>query len=375
MGPTILFIYNEIIELAKTNEVLLLTTNRIKEYEQSYPFENIKVISYAPNKVINKINWILERRNIYFNRKNLTFSKELNSLINSFNPDIIHGHFGYESMILLENLKRFPAPIFISFHGYDANEMLKRKCYVKKLNYYIDYFNITPIYVSNYMKKDMENAGIHLKNAHLLYYGTNMNYFKPSEQKKTNEKFTFLQISSVIESKGQTYTLQAFKKFLDSEKDKKYKLIIAGGGHLLEQIKNEVKNLELMDYVEFTGLITYKEVQLLLQDADAFVHHSITSSTGKKEGIPNALMEAMAMELPVISTFHAGIPELIEDGVNGYLVKEKDIDAYSKRMKDILTWGRQPKNRLKVQEIFSVDIHKKNLMHIYNEGKNNLVNS
>jgi len=369
MSPTILFIYNEINELSKDNEVLLLTTKRVKENEKKYPFENISIIPFNPTKAALKASWLLEKYDIYFTRKNNAFGKNVEALISSFKPDVIHAHFGYESLILLENIKNPPCPVFVSFHGYDATQMIHRKCYVKKLNHYFDNFNVTPIYVSNYMRNEMENAGIHLKNGKLLYYGTDIDFFKPAVTTSTHDKFTFLQISSFIEKKGHTYTLQAFKKFLDSVQDKRrYKLILAGGGPMLEEIKNQTSNIGLSDFVEFTGFIAHKETLALLQQADVFVHHSIISSKGMKEGIPNTLMEAMAMELPIISTLHAGIPELVEEGINGYLVKEKDVDAYAQRMKDILTWKHLPANRQKVKDLFSYATHKRNLMKIYQDG-------
>ena len=263
MGPTLLFIYNEIMELAKTNDVLLVTTNRIKGSEKDFPFEKLTIIPFTQNRVTRKINWLLEKNDILLNRKNHAFKHKLNEVITTFKPDIIHGHFGYESLILLENIDSPPCPIVVSFHGYDASEMLLRKCYVKKLNYYFNRFNITPIYVSNYMRKDMENAGLNLKKARLLYYGTNTDYFKPEENPEQHKKFTFLQISSFNEKKGHTYTLQAFRKFLNLVEDKThYKLILAGGGQTLEQTKNETNRLELSNFVEFTGVITYKETYL-----------------------------------------------------------------------------------------------------------------
>ena len=370
MGPTLLFIYNEITELAKTNEVLLITTNRVKEFEKDFPFENVTVIPFKPGKIKNKINWILEQKDIAINRKDAAFSKKLNEVIKSFKPDVIHGHFGYESIILLENLTSCNCPIFITFHGYDASEMLRRKSYVKKLNLLFDKWKVTPLYVSKETGKDLANAGVKMPRGKLLYCGINTNYFIPQVKIAAGGKFTFLQISSFYEKKGHTYTLTAFKKFLESvESKEKYKLILAGGGPLLETVKNEAKQLGLSEYVEFTGIITYKETLPLLQQADVFVHHSVTASDGGKEGIPTAIMEAMAMELPVISTRHAGIPELVEDGVNGYLVKEKDIDTYAQRMKDILNWERLPANRQKVLDTFSRQAHNKTLLDIYNSGK------
>ena len=98
---------------------------------------------------------------------------------------------------------------------------------------------------------------------------------------------------------------------------------------------------------------------------DVFVHHSITGDNGAQEGIPNAVAEAMAMELPVISTFHAGIPELVENNVNGFLIKEKDIENYVHCMQEIIKWDYLPTNRTLIESRFSIQSHIKNLLNIY----------
>ena len=106
----------------------------------------------------------------------------------------------------------------------------------------------------------------------------------------------------------------------------------------------------------------------MFENADYFIHHSIVDSRGDMEGIPNALMEAMAMELPVISSIHSGIPELVEDGVNGYLVKEKDVTNYAKRFEDILNFGYLSINREKVIEKFELRAHKRILSQLYQKS-------
>ncbi len=367
MSPTLLFIYNEIQELSKTNDVLLVTTEHLQESKKNFPFEKLIVVPYNPNTLLRKIYWLLEKNDIFLTRKNPAFSKKINKVIDSFKPDIIHAHFGYESIILLDNLKNTKCPVFVTFHGYDASEMLRKKSYIKKLNILFEKFKVTPLYVATETCKDLINAGVSMSHGKLLYCGINTDYFVPSATNlNENEKFTFLQISSFAEKKGHTYTLKAFQKFLQSIENKnKYRLILAGGGAFLEHIKNETKQLGLDDYVQFTGMITYKETFPLLQTANVFLHHSVTAMDGGKEGIPTSIMEAMAMELPVISTLHAGIPELVEDGVNGYLVHEKDIDAYARRMKDSITWKKLPVNRQKVEALFSRRAHNKNLLDIY----------
>ena len=68
-------------------------------------------------------------------------------------------------------------------------------------------------------------------------------------------------------------------------------------------------------------------------------------------------MEAMAMELPVLSSYHSGIPELVTDGVNGYLVNERDIDTYALRMADIISWGKMKVNREVIADEFEIKKH------------------
>ena len=123
----------------------------------------------------------------------------------------------------------------------------------------------------------------------------------------------------------------------------------------------------MIEFVEFTGWVNHDQAIDLLNRADVFVHHSITAS-GATEGIPNSLMEAMAMQLPVISTNHAGIPELVENGVNGYLVEEKDTETYSERMIEIMSWPRRlQKNREKIEIEFEYSVHMKKLVNYYQE--------
>lgn len=70
----------------------------------------------------------------------------------------------------------------------------------------------------------------------------------------------------------------------------------------------------------------------MIKDSDLFLAPSVTSQDGDTEGIPVAIMEAMARGLPVLSTRHAGIPELVEDGKSGFLVPERDPDALAKKL-------------------------------------------
>jgi colanic acid/amylovoran biosynthesis glycosyltransferase len=363
MEPTLTFIYNEIVELSKYHEVKVLCTNRVNE--NKFPFEDVSVIPFEKDILREKILWHAEKYDIYISRKNYQFRKDATDLIKDFNPDIIHCHFGYESLRILDNINLSMQPIYISFHGYDASQMLTRKCYVNKLNSYFKYKNITPICCSNFIINNLKNAGVKVQNAQLLYYGIKTDFFTPTPRVK-QDKFIFLQISSFREKKGHIYTLQAFKIFLNTIEDKhRYKLILAGGWGIIEEIKEKARLMGLADYVEFPGVVNHIEAKQLLQNANVFLHHSVMAVNNDTEGLPNAIIEAMAMELPVISTWHAGIPELVEDSVDGYLVKEKDVIAYAKRMHDVLQLDYLADSRKKVVSKFSNKIHCQSLLQIY----------
>jgi len=215
------------------------------------------------------------------------------------------------------------------------------------------------------MLKNVLNAGVSINKHHILYYGTDVSQF---ERKKTNhpkQPFTFVQISSFAEKKGHQTTLRAYRKFLDSDPPMETQLIFGGGGEGMDKIKNLTIDLKLENHVQFKGWVNIAAARDLLEIAHAFLHHSIVASNGDMEGIPNAIMEAMAMKLPVISTIHSGIPELVEDGVNGYLVEENDIRHYAQRMKDILSWEHLNENRQKVLDKFEKENHGQELIKFY----------
>jgi len=95
------------------------------------------------------------------------------------------------------------------------------------------------------------------------------------------------------------------------------------------------------------------------------LHHSVTGPYGETEGLPSAIMEAMAMELPILTTWHAGIPELVEDNVNGILIKENDEEAYLQKLNELMKWDYIPGNRKKVEEMCEIKNHTIKLIDIY----------
>lgn len=358
-GHTQTFIGQDVIHLSKKHHLLYLC-NTIHD-SQKTSSDKIKVIPKYSMSFIQKLLWKYDIRLDCHNRH---FKKQLNAIINEHKPDVIHCQFGIEAIYLIDNLKDTSIPLVIQFRGFDASSMLRKNSYVKRLQEILDRKNYYSIFVSNSLKHNLQKYHINVTNSMILYSGIDLDKFT-RKNKKSNSTFIFLQVSSLVEKKGHEYTLRAFAEFLRLQQSKNFKLILTGDGERKDQLQELCNDLNIADYVEFVGFVSPLEAKELMQNANVFVHHSITPENGDEEGIPNALMEAMAMELPVLSTYHAGIPELVQDGIHGYLVKEKDIHAYAQRMSDILSWDKMRINRDVIEEKFEINKHIKKLEAFY----------
>lgn len=373
-NPTLTFIYSEILEMSKKHEVLVITNER--RNEELFPFQNVKEVPFSTENIFSKIKLKLQYNNVPWSFKNSNFEKSISEMVENFKPDIIHTHFGFESWYFLYNFKnRLQIPIFISFHGFDASHKLNSWLYRQSVRKFFKRNDINPIFVSNFMKKHVaDKLGLKTIKGKILYYGTDTEFFKPDTDRNIkNEEIIFLQISSFTEKKGHEYTIKAFHKYLQlgSKNSIKAKMILAGDGSLRQSAIDLVEQLKISDKVSFPGIVTKFGARELMMEANIFVHHSITSLTvGDMEGIPNAIMEAMAMELPILSTFHSGIPELVENNLNGYLVEERDIEDYSNKMDLISNWSKLPINREKVEMFFEKNTHQKSLENYYLEALN-----
>lgn len=370
-SETVTFITNELKCVQETHELMLVYSTR--KNPNRYILNNMICVPFKFNKVINKVRWWLEQSELYYSSYNFLFNKNINRIIEEFKPDIIHCHFGTDFLKVISNLNKEnrQIPILISFYGFDVTERINNKAVLKKYNEYLSLANVYSIAVSNSL---VENINTYIKPrniASVLNSGIDTDFFKRKSYKLNKDEFVFLQVSSFNYKKGHKYTLEAFKKFIAQNNEYKYKFVIVGFGPLEESIRNQIKELELDDYVSLRGPITPAEMVDLASKVNCFVHMSITAENGDQEGLPNVLLEAMSLELPILSTVHAGIPEIVENEVNGILCEEKNIDDYIDGFNKIINWKISPDNRQKIVNEFSLIKHMDSLNEIYTQIKNN----
>ena len=132
-------------------------------------------------------------------------------------------------------------------------------------------------------------------------------------------------VGRLVEKKGIAQVLAALPLLVDRGVCVEYRVF--GDGPLRERLSALAADLGIDDRVRFEGRQGQEAVREGLAAADVLVAASVTAADGDEEGIPNVLKEAMASGMPVVGTRHAGIPELVEDGVSGWLVAERDEAA------------------------------------------------
>ena len=158
--------------------------------------------------------------------------------------------------------------------------------------------------------------------------GIDDRYLSPDAAGPQGAELRLVCIARLSEQKGHMLLLQAAAQL--AAEGLRFKLVLVGDGPLKQNIEQEVGRLRLQDIVVLTGTISQEEVRGELLRARALVLPSFA------EGLPVVLMESMALRRPVISTYIAGIPELVQPD-NGWLVPAGDLDALAAAMREALS--------------------------------------
>jgi len=177
----------------------------------------------------------------------------------------------------------------------------------------------------------------------------------------------FVAVGRFTAKKAPQLTLRAFGAAAAVEPAARLSMV--GDGPLLHATRRLAAELGLEDRVSFLGVRPPDEVARLFRAARAFVQHSVTAADGDREGTPVAILEAQMAGLPVVSTRHSGIPEIVVDGETGLLVDEGDAAAMGKAMtklaQDPALAGRLGRNaRARALNLYSLDGSLADLTHV-----------
>ncbi|MEQ9298389.1 MAG: glycosyltransferase [Cyclobacteriaceae bacterium] len=246
------------------------------------------------------------------------------------NVNVVLAEYGLTGADCLNTIKKMGIPLIVHFHGYDVSRHLVLDKYKDVYHRLFDYASALVV-VSHQMSKKLQSLGAPPKNIIYNPYGPDPSFFDISP---SFESQIILSVGRLVDKKAPYHTILAFNEVL-----KKYpqaKLKVVGDGYLLNICINLTRHLNISENVDFLGSKSKDQIKELMHDCCMFVQHSVTALDGDQEGMPNTILEACAAGLPVVSTRHAGIVDLVIEGETGFLVDEHDVIGMSKHMIEFL---------------------------------------
>ncbi len=275
----------------------------------------------------------------------LGFAYRLRDVARQSRIDVLHCHFGTRAHLAaaLGSLGLVNAKIVTTFHGFDLSAHLRRK----GRNHYQLLFRFGSLFlpISEAWARTLRELGCDPARTAVHRVGVDcaLNEFRERRlDPRANAPVKLVSIGRLVEKKGHAYTLRALARLRKTRPEISVTLDIVGDGELTEALRREAAELGVDDIVRFHGGLPHAQTLSLLEEASIFILPSVTAADGDMEGIPVSLMEAMARGMPVISTYHSGIPELVEDGISGFLVPERDdaalADAIQRAVENSAKW-------------------------------------
>lgn len=249
--------------------------------------------------------------------------------------DIIHCQFGTLAIdgMILRDIGAIKGKLITSFRGYDISWFVQQY----GNNVYDQLFAKGDFFLTNceYFKSRAIQLGCDPKKIVVHGSGIDCSRFPFKDRYlHPGQKIRIATTGRLIEKKGIEYGICAVAKVLQFYPNIEYQII--GDGELKETLQQLIQSLNITDKVKLVGWKTQPEIIDILDQSDIFIAPSVTAKDGNQDAPVNTLKEAMIMGLPVIATTHGGIPELVKDGISGFLVPERDAEAIAKKLIDLI---------------------------------------
>ncbi|MGF1478323.1 MAG: glycosyltransferase [Cyanophyceae cyanobacterium] len=285
--------------------------------------------------------------------------------------DIIHCQFGSLAFRAMAFQKQNApqAKLITIFRGHDISRFVKENG--KQI--YNELFKTGDFFLANcqFFRSHAVNLGCDPNKIIVHYSGLDSSKFPfDSRQFPTDGKVRIATTGRLVEKKGIEYAIRAVAQQAETHPNIEYNII--GDGELKPHLQQLIDELKVGHIVHLLGWKNEQEIIEILQRSHLFIAPSVTAADGNQDAPINVLKEAMAMGLPVVSTYHGGIPELVEEGVSGFLVPERDADALAQKLGYLLdhseTWAEMGQSgRAFVEQHY--DLHKLNdrLVTVYEQ--------
>ena len=283
--------------------------------------------------------------------------------------DVLHAHFGPVGRSFRFARRLWHAPLVVSFHGYDFSTWPLRE----GPQAYASLFEEADVITvhSDYADRRLRSLGCPPRLLRRLESGIDMDEFSfRVRHPPTDRAIRLLTVGRLVEKKGIEFSVRAVVQLLQEGYDLQYEII--GDGPLRNKLAQLTSELGASSRITFAGAKDNGYVRERMEESDLFLLASVTAADGDTEGAPVSLLEAQACGIPVVSTRHAGIPEIVVENQSGYLVPERDAEALATALRKLVINGHLWPSmgmggRALVEERHNLSRLNQRLVHIYEE--------
>ena len=327
MGTSETFLGDNLDILKEIGEVRAFSGNPAPD-NQGRPDVTHLSFDDVPQRLHHVLRKKLSGHDVRTQSKRKRCLQQLLGPLKSFDPDIIWVEFGTTAHIASGLLEALGKPYFIAVHGFDITREFRDPWYKSE---FVRLANASAglICASHHTHNLCRTAGVNESKGHVVRLPLNGDRLKRT-QPFPSDPIRFLHLGRLVEKKGPMQTLLAFHGVLGTHP--KAQLTFVGEGPLRPQLEAYVRDNRLESSVTLTGALEQQQAMDLLQQQHIFCQHSVTGMDGDQEGFALSPAEAALFEMPVIATWHNGIPEHVSHEETGLLVREWDIPAMTQAM-------------------------------------------
>lgn len=297
-------------------------------------------------------------------------SRTASAFLEKARPSLIHAHFGPDGLTVLPLAQRHRIPLVVTFHGYDATVTPGHAGHFRQRQFFkrwraLDRGAARLIAVSKFIERKMVEVGFAPDRIEQHYIGVDAEALAPQPAAPGRARVVFA--ARLVQKKGCEHLIRAFRRVREAVPGAE--LVVIGDGPLRTALEAQARQL-IPGSFSFLGALPRPQVLDWISRANVFCVPSVTAADGDSEGLGMVFLEAAALERPVVSFAHGGVPEAVQNGETGLLAAEGDDGQLAEHLVTLL---RDPDlarrygaaGRTRVLAHFNLRAQTSKLEHIY----------
>jgi colanic acid/amylovoran biosynthesis glycosyltransferase len=327
------FLYNYFTAF---RQVLPVCVTLRRKNAHHFPFSQPLVVLHSPS--LWDRGWRLMRRMLWRNDPGPRYDlPKTFEAFRRYDVRVLHAHFGWTGCQLLPVKYKTELPLITTFYGVDISAFARSD---KWQQAYVELFSEGDLFLVEgpHMRERLMELGCPPVKAAIQRIAIPIDRypFRKRLPLAKREAVRVLFCGRFREKKGLLYALEAVR--LAHERFPNLQFRIVGDGELRPQIKQMLDRCQMGSYTILLGLQSHQRTIEEMDSADIFISHSVTAADGDSEGgAPTTILEAQACGLPVLSTMHADIPNVVVPGESALLAPERDVETLADNLLTLLS--------------------------------------